>query len=104
MAKFLVPLSQVPSQSVNVVLNGQPCTIDLRLLGGRQYFSLSVNGNVICRNVLTVNLSRIVRAAYTGFVGDFVVVDTQGDEPPEYTGWGTRWLLLYLEPVEYGGS
>jgi hypothetical protein len=101
MAKFLVPLKAIPSQSISIVLNGQPCVIDVRLLGARQYFSLSVNGVVICRNVLMVNLSRIVRAEYTGFIGDFAVVDTQGDEAPDYSGWGTRWLLLYFEPIEY---
>lgn len=90
-----IPLKQVPSQSLNVVLAGQPCTIDLRMIGGRQYFSLSVNGNVICINVLIVNFSRIVRAEYTGFIGDFAVIDTQGDEPPQYTGWGTRWILVF---------
>jgi len=95
MAIYTIPLKQVPSQAVNVLLAGQPCTIELRLMGGRQYFSLSVNGDVICRNVLMVNLSRIVRAAYTGFIGDFAVIDTQGDEPPQYTGWNTRWLLAF---------
>lgn len=95
MTTYTIPLNQVPSQSVNVILAGQPCTIDLRQLGDRQYFSLSLNGEVICRNVLLVNKSRIVRAAYTGFVGDFAVIDTQGDEPPVYTGWGTRWLLAF---------
>lgn len=95
MAIYTIPLKQVPSQAVNVLLAGQPCTIELRLMGGRQYFSLSVNGTVICRNVLMVNLSRIVRAAYTGFIGDFAVIDTQGDEPPQYTGWNTRWLLAF---------
>lgn len=95
MAIYTIPLKQVPSQAVNVLLAGQPCTIELRLMGGRQYFSLSVNGTVICRNVLMVNLSRIVRAAYTGFIGDFAVIDTQGDEPPQFTGWNTRWLLAF---------
>lgn len=97
MAVYTIPLKQVPSQAVNVLLAGQPCTIELRLMGGRQYFSLSVNGTVICRNVLIVDRSRIVRAAYTGFIGDFVVIDTQGTEPPEYTGWGTRWLLAFSD-------
>lgn len=97
MAVFTIPLSKTPSQAVNVLLAGQPCTIELRLMGGRQYFSLSVNGEVICRNVLLVNLSRIVRAAYTGFIGDFAVIDTQGDEPPQYTGWNTRWLLAFSD-------
>lgn len=95
MTTYTIPLKQIPSQAINVILAGQPCAIDLRLMGGRQYFSLSVNGTVICRNVLMVNLSRIVRAAYTGFVGDFAVIDTQGDEAPQYSGWGTRWLLAF---------
>lgn len=95
MTTFTIPLKAIPSQSINVVLVGQPCAIDLRLMGGRQYFGLSVNGTVICRNVLLVNQSRIVRAGYTGFVGEFAVIDTQGDAPPDYTGWGTRWLLAF---------
>lgn len=90
-----IPLQQVPSQAVQVVLGGQPCVIGLRQLGGRQYFSLSVNGAVICQNVLMQNLSPIVRAKYTGFIGDLAVVDTKGDAAPEYTGWSDRWLLLY---------
>jgi hypothetical protein len=97
MATFTIPLKQVPSQAVNVLLAGQPCTVELRQMDGRQYFGLSVNGTVICRNVLMVNLSRIVRAAYTGFIGDFAVIDTQGDAAPEYTGWGTRWLLAFSD-------
>ena len=90
-----IPLKAVPSQSVNVVLAGQPCTIGLRLMGGRQYLSLSLNGTVICRNVLVVNRSAIVRAAYTGFIGELAAIDTQGDDAPEYTGWGTRWVLAF---------
>ena len=95
MAVTTIPLSAVPSQSINVILAGQPCIIDIRLIGSRQYLSLSINGNVICRNVLMVNRSAIVRAAYTGFIGDLAAIDTQGDEPPQYTGWGTRWLLAF---------
>lgn len=95
MAVTTIPLSAVPSQSINVILAGQPCIIDIRLIGGRQYLSLSINGNVICCNVLMVNRSAIVRAAYTGFIGDLAAIDTQGDEPPQYTGWGTRWLLAF---------
>ena len=90
-----VPLQPVPSQGVQVVLGGQPCTIGLRQLAGRQYLSLSVNGTVMCQNVLLQDRSPVVRAPYLGFVGDVAVVDTQGEDPPDYTGWGSRWLLLY---------
>lgn len=95
MAIFEIPLQPIPSQTISVVLDGQPCVIGLRELGGRQYFSLSVNGTIICENVLIVNNSRIVNAEYTDFIGEFASIDMAGDEPPNYTGWGTRWLLAF---------
>lgn len=95
MAIITVPLRPVPSQSVNIVLSGQPCIIGLREIGGRQYLSLSLNGVPICDNVLVVNRSAIVRAGYTGFVGDLAAIDTQGDEAPQHSGWGDRWFLAY---------
>lgn len=99
MAITFVPLKALPSQSVSVVLAGQPCSIGIRQIGGRQYLSLSLNGTVICQNVLMVNRSAIVRAAYTGFVGDLAAVDTQGDDAPEYTGWGSRWVLAFNDAI-----
>lgn len=95
MAVVQIPLQKVPAQRVAVALAGQKCVIALRQLGGRQYFSLSINGSVICENVLIVDNSRIVRVAYKQFVGDFMAVDTRGSEPPTYSGWGDRWLLLF---------
>ena len=95
MAIFEVPLQAIPSQTVVIVLDGQPYVVGLRELGGRQYFSLSVNGSVICENVLISNNSRIVNAPYTGFRGDFASIDLVGDEPPNYTGWGDRWRLAF---------
>lgn len=90
-----IPLSQVSAQGVNVTLAGQPCTILLRQLGGLQYMSLSVNGDVIFTNVLLVDRSPVVRAKYKGFIGEIAAVDTQGDSAPQYTGWGTRWVLAF---------
>lgn len=99
MAIVTIPLKPVPAQGVNVILAGQPCTVLLRQMQGRQYLSLSLNGVVICRNVLMVNRSAIVRAAYTGFIGDLAAIDTQGDEAPQYDGWGTRWLLAFNDAI-----
>jgi len=94
-----IPLRQVPSQGINITLAGQPCTIFLRQIGGRQYLSLSVNGDVICTNVLVVNRSGIIRAKHKGFIGEIAAVDTQGDAAPEYTGWGSRWVLAFNDAV-----
>lgn len=95
MAISEIPLRAVPSQTVQVSLAGQPVTLYLRQLGGRQYISVSWAGEVLCDTVLMVNRSAIIRAAYTGFIGDIAVNDTQGDEAPEYTGWSSRWQLLF---------
>ena len=99
MAIVTIPLKPVPAQGVHVVLAGQSCTVFLRQMQGRQYLSLSLNGVVICRNVLMVNRSAIVRAAYTGFIGDLAAIDIQGDEAPQYDGWGTRWLLAFNDAI-----
>lgn len=96
---YTIPLKQVPSQSVAVLLDGQPFVIELSQLKGRQYLSASISGEIICRTALLVNKSRIMRAAYKGVIGDFFVIDTQGDEAPQYTGWGTRWLLAFSADV-----
>ena len=92
---YSIPLKPIPSQSVSVVLENQPCTIELRELGGKQYLTLSLSGTIICQNVQLVDKSAIVRAAYTGFVGELYSYDTQGDESPQYTGWGSRWVLVF---------
>jgi hypothetical protein len=95
MTIFSIPLQQIASQSVAVTLNNQNCIVSLRELNGRQYFSLSISGKTICQNILIQDRTKIVRAAYLGLVGDFVSYDTQGNEPPLYTGWGDRWVLTY---------
>ena len=90
-----IPLQAVPSQTVGVSLNKQKCSITLRELNNRQYLSLSINGVSICNNVLLQSSSRIVSASYAGLIGDFLVIDLNGNDAPIYTGWNTRWVLMY---------
>jgi len=90
-----IPLQAIPSQTVGVSLNSQQCSITLRELNGRQYLSLSINGAPICNNVLLQSSTSIIKAAYTGFVGDLIVIDSVGSDAPIYTGWGSRWSLIY---------
>lgn len=97
MTDVQIPLRKIPNQSLSCVLAGQSCIITIRMLGKDLYLSLSKDGIPICQNVLLVDRSAIVRAAYTGFVGDLIVVDKAGQESPQYTGWNDRWLLLYNE-------
>lgn len=99
MAISEIPLRPIPSQVVQVTLADQPVTLYVRELGGKQYLSASWDGVVLCESVQVVNRSGIIRAPYTGFIGDIAAYDTQGDEAPQFAGWGTRWRLLFNSEV-----
>lgn len=107
MAAVSIPLANTSaSQRLACVLQGldsngnsvpQQCVIYLReLVAGKQYMSLSVAGVSVCDNVLLNVNTPLVQAAYSGLLGDFAVIDLTGaNEHPQYSGWGTRWLLLF---------
>jgi len=92
-----IPLTPVPSQTLNSVLSGQNCTLNIYTLSTGLFMDVLINGISIVSGVLCVNRSRIVRNAYLGFIGDLVFTDTQGTNDPDYTGLGTRYALIYLE-------
>lgn len=96
-----IPLSAVPAQTLNVVLGLQKCSISLYQRGEALYCDLFVNGQAVvltraCRNKIRLLLD----AQYHGFLGDLVIVDTQGDTQPTYLGLGARYILLYLSAAE----
>lgn len=94
---LLVPLSAVPSQTLSITLGGQACSIALRTNGNNLYFNLLVSNVPIVTGKICRNRQRLlVGLNYRHFIGDFVFVDSQGDEQPAYTGLGGRWQLYYL--------
>ena len=96
MAEFQIPIDAVPNQEIITVLNEQQCKITLRTLGDNVYFSLEEsNLGIICQGVRCVDRSALIRAAYTGFVGDITFIDLEANDDPVYTGFNTRFLLLY---------
>lgn len=97
----VIPLSAVPAQTLSIVLAGQNCNISVYTLTTGLYFDLEADGVSICRTMVCRDLARLLLdRGYRGFVGDFVFVDTQGDDDPDYTGLGTRFLLLYNDDPE----
>lgn len=93
-----VPLIAASSQSMGITLDGQACQISVYQKNTGIYFDIRLNGVAIKTTVLCINGMRLLEdAQYLGFVGDFVFVDTQGVDDPQYTGFGTRWQLIYLE-------
>lgn len=96
-----VPLTAVPSQTLAITLAQQSAQIAVRQIGGNLYFDLQLNTGYIVRTRICRDRQRLlVDAGYRGFVGDFFFQDTQGTDDPQYTGLGSRWVLLYLEAGE----
>jgi len=99
-----VPLQPVPNQTLAITLARQAAQIALRQNGANIYFDLLLNNEYIVRTRICRDRQRLLLdAAYKGFVGDFVFIDTQGEDNPSYRGLGgvgSRFQLIYLEAGE----
>jgi len=95
-----ITIQPIPSQSVSVVLNGQNCQINIYQKGQLVFVDLNSNGVDIVTGVLAHNINPLVCIKYTGFQGNLTFVDTQGNDDPQYTGFGTRYVLIYLSPSD----
>ena len=113
----VIPLTAVPSQLVSPVLNGQSTSISIYQLGFPPnqdlYCDIVANGAPIinCRKCRAYSGSAteapafmLLNARYQGFDGDFLFIDTQGDEDPRYAGLGTRWVLIYFTPADLAAA
>lgn len=101
----IIPIQPVPSQQVLCVLANQNCQIAIYERAGRGftkiYVDLNSNGTNMCLATLAHNGVPLDPCnSYDGFQGNLFFIDTQGVEDPEYTGFGSRWFLVYLTPAE----
>lgn len=94
----IIPIKATPNQTLSVLLGGQSCQIDIWTRLDGTYLDLTINNSVsIVNNVVCQDKNRLVRYPYLGFVGDLWFFDTQGSTNPVYTGFGSRYLLQYIE-------
>lgn len=91
-----ITLQQTPSQQLDVSLNEQACTLNIRQLSGDIYVDLYVDSKPVVLGALARDRVGLTRHAYLPFKGEVLFVDTHGSEDPQYTGIGGRWQLLYL--------
>ncbi len=96
----LVPLQPLPNQTLQVSLAQQAVVLTIYQTAYALHVDVYVGNALIVAGVIAENLNRIVRDAYLGFVGDLAFVDTDGTDDPVFTGLGSRFLLLYLEPQD----
>lgn len=95
-----IPLRAIPAQSCSVVLGGKNCQISVYQKSTRLYLDLLVDHKPIALAVLCRDRVRLVREAYTPFIGDLAFVDSQGRDDPNFKGLGARFQLMYLESTD----
>lgn len=94
-----IPLSATPSQTLTTTVGAQTCRINVYQKRTGLFFDLFLADTPIAQGVVCLNKTRLVRAPYTGFVGDFSFVDTQGNADPDYTGLGSRFVLTWSDEL-----
>ncbi len=96
-----VPLAPVPSQTLAIILDGQNCNLAVYTERTGIFMDVEVNGTTIATARILRDGARVLQdEQYQPFVGDFVMVDTQGELDPSYTGLGARWQLVYLQAAD----
>lgn len=96
----IVPLQPVPSQIVSANLDNQNVQLNVYQKHFGLFIDVYSNNDLIIGGVICQDRNRIVRSLYLGFSGDFLFIDTQGEEDPDYTGLGARFSLVYLSPSD----
>lgn len=101
----VVPIQPVPNQSFQAQLGGQACLFNLYQTAYGLFIDVYVGRKLIVAGVICENLNRIVRDSYLGFIGDLAFIDAQATAgapglDPVYTGLGSQFQLLYLDPTD----
>lgn len=96
----VIPLSSIPNQIFNVVLDAQNCTISVYWKQKRLYIDLTVGADIICVGRICQNRANILQVPVRGFNGTLHFWDTEGDRYPMWDKLNTRYFLVYVSEGE----
>jgi len=96
-----IPVQPVPSQQLQCVMNSQNVELAIYQNNYGLFVDITSNGAVVSSCTLALNGVPLNPFSYSTFQGNLLFVDTQGVDDPTYTGLGSRFQLVYLDPAEY---
>jgi hypothetical protein len=100
----IIPLPTTPNSSFNVVLDGQQATITLTTTDYGLFASVIYDGVSVANSRLCQDRNDINRLRYLEMPQALFFADLQGTTDPVYTGFNTRYVLVYGEPYLNGGT
>ena len=96
----IIPLSRLPAQTLNVVLDGQYCTISLYWRQVRLYLDLFVGAKLICQGAVCQNRADVLQSRSHDFNGTLHFFDLDGELAPQWAGLNGRYSLVYVADGE----
>ena len=95
-----IPLQSIPSQELQVILDGQNCTVSVYWRFWKLYMDLLVDSEPVFQGAICQNRQWVNQSPSVEFSGGLVFVDALGDESPRWDGLGSRWALLFFDAGE----
>ena len=95
MTDYVIPITNNAAQTMNIVLGGQNCVINLYQKGVNLFFDLTVSGNSLINSRFCLDRNILVFEDYLPFSGQLFFIDMQGTSDPQYQDLGTRYVLFY---------
>ncbi len=96
MSYAVIPLPQAANVSLATVLdNNVETQINLTTTDHGLYIDVTYDGVPVINARLCQDRTDLNPAKYLGMPQNLFFADTQGTSNPQYTGFGSRWLLCY---------
>jgi len=99
----VIPVSPVANQQFTCVLDNQTAQFNMTTTEAGLFADIVYNGVSIIAGKLCQDRTNLNSSPYTGLPQGLYFADTLGTTDPVYTGFGTRYLLLYGDPDDSGG-
>jgi hypothetical protein len=92
----IIPLANIPAQTLKVILGGQDCAISVYWRQTRLYLDLTVGEAAVWRGAVCQNGANVLQGRSRFFRGSLHFFDTEGQRPPHFEGFGERFFLVYV--------
>lgn len=100
----VIPLQPLAVQSFNCILDGLSARFTITATDRGVFADVVYNGVSVIAGRACKDRTDINPAKYNGLPQGLFFADQQGISDPVYTGFGTRFLLLYGTPAAEGAT